>query len=191
MAGLAVSLFRARGAEPLGVSFDGDNLRVAAPTLHFLNGKPLARLKDGGTVVYLSQLTLYKDQFVTPLRRGVERFVISYDIWGEDKFSVSMPGQRSVSNLSAKATEAWCLDYMAIGAEGLAPDTPFWLRLDMHTADQKDLSALVGEPGLNLHNLILFFAKRPGADDPSWTLQAGPLRISDLARTPGRGSRGG
>jgi len=192
LAGLTIPLFRVRAAEPLGVSFDGDSLHVAAPTLHFLTGKPLARLKDGATVVYLSQLTLYKDPYLTPLRRAaVERFVISYDIWEEDKFSVSVPGQRSISNISAKKTEAWCLEYMAIGAGGLTPDTPFWLRLDMHTADPRDLSSLVGEPGLNLHNLILLLAKRPGADDPWWTCEAGPLRLADLARTPGRGSRTG
>ena len=191
LAGLGISLFKARGAEQLGVSFDGDNLHVSAPALHFLSGKPLERLKDGATVVYLSQLTLFKDQYVTPLRQArVERFVISYDIWSEDKFSVSVPGQRSVANLSAKATETWCLGYMAIGADGLAPETPFWLRLEMHTADPKDLSTLVGERGYSLRNLILLLAKRPDADDPSWMLETGPLRLADLARTPGRGSRG-
>lgn len=192
LAGLGMSVFRLRAAEPLTVLFDGDNLHVSAPTLHFLSGKPLQRLKDGDTVTYLSQLTLYKDAFVTPLRRAnVERFVISYNIWADDKFSVTVPGGRSANNLSLKATETWCLENLAIGATGLAPDTPFWLRFDMHTATERDLSELVGDRGLNLHNLVLLLGRRAGPDDPSWTLEAGPLRLADLVRMPGRGSRNG
>ena len=55
LAGLAAPLFRARGAETLTVTFDGDNLHVSSPDLHFLTGKPLERLKDGtATVQYLA-----------------------------------------------------------------------------------------------------------------------------------------
>lgn len=188
LAGLGMGLFQVRAAEPFTVSYDGDNLRVAAPSLHFLSGKPLERLKNGDTVTYLSQLTLYRDAFVTPLRRAnVERFVVSYNIWADDKFSVTVPGRRSAENLSLKATESWCLETLAIGTGGLSPDTPFWLRFDMHTATQRDLSELVGDRGLNLHNLVMLLGRRGAGDDPSWTLDAGPLRLADLVRTPGRG----
>jgi len=51
LAGLGIPLLRARAEEPLLVSFDGDNLHVAAPGLHFLTGKPLSRLKDANTGV--------------------------------------------------------------------------------------------------------------------------------------------
>ena len=95
LAGVAVPLFQMRGGEPFAITFDGDNLHVSAPTLHFLSGRPLARLKDGATVVYLSQLTLFSDAYTTVLGRSMDRFVISYDIWADDKFSVTIPGVRS------------------------------------------------------------------------------------------------
>ena len=190
LAGLATPLF-VRGQEPFGVTFDGDNLHVAAPGLHFLTGKPLARLKDGATVVYLSALTLFSDPYLTVLRRTADRFVISYDIWSDDKFAIVVPGSRSAKNLSTAAAEQWCLENMAINAAGLPPDRPFWLQLDMRTADQRELSSLVSDGKLSFANLILFLSKKPGADDPQWKRQAGPLRLADLTRTPGRGPRNG
>lgn len=193
MAGLAVPLSRAWAASKLAVTFDGDNLHVSAPTLHFLTGKPLARLKDGATVVYLSQITLFADAGYTRVLRPapVERFVISYDIWADDKFSVTVPGARSAANLSAAATEAWCLENMAITAAGLASDQPFWLQLDMRPADQRELSSVVSGPGISLGNLILLLSRKPDSDDPQWRLREGPLRLVDLARTAGRGARNG
>jgi hypothetical protein len=192
LAGLAIPVFRARASEPLSIFFDGDNLHVSAPSLHFLNGKPLARLKDGDTVVFLSQLTLYSDAYTTVLRRApVERFVVSYDIWTDDKFSVSMPGARSASDLSAPAAEAWCLESLAINTTGLAPERPFWLQLDMGVADPRDLSGVVSGSGLSLGNLILWLSRKPSRDDPPKTLRTGPKRLVDLVRMPGRGSRNG
>src|SRR5579872_6144469 len=140
LAGLAIPVFRLRAADRFTISFDGDNLHVSGPGLHFLTGRPLARLKDGATVVFVSQLTVYTDPYVTPYRRSAERYVISYDIWAEDKFSVTVPGTvpRTVSNLSAVQTEAWCQENFAVTVSGLAPDRPFWVQFDMRTADQKD-----------------------------------------------------
>ena len=192
LAGLAIPVFRLRAAERLAVSFDGDNLHVSGPGLHFLTGKPLTRLKDGATVVFVSQLTIYTDPYVTPYRRSAERYVISYDIWAENKFSVTIPGAvpRTVSNLSAPLTEAWCQENFAVTVSGLAPDRPFWVQFDMRTADQKDVAALLGGSGLSLSTLINLFSRRSGADDLQ-TWRDGPFRLKDVLRiTPGRGSRG-
>src|ERR1051326_9168696 len=99
LAGVAIPLSRLWASELLSVTWDGDDLHVSAPQLHFLAGKPLDRLKDGAAVVFLSQLTLTTDKFSTSLRRTPERFVFSYDLW-EEKFSVTKlgPGQRTVSH---------------------------------------------------------------------------------------------
>jgi hypothetical protein len=191
LAGVAVPLFQVRGGEPFAITFDGDNLHVSAPTLHFLSGRPLARLKDGATVVYLSQLTLFSDAYTTVLGRSMDRFVISYDIWADDKFSVTIPGVRSASNLSAAAAETWCQENLAINATGLAPERPFWLQLDMRTANQKELASVVSGLGISLGKIIDLLATKPGSDDPPWRRQAGPLRLADLVRTPGRGPRNG
>jgi len=188
LAGLAVPLLPLRAADPLAVTFDGDNLHVSAHTLHFLAGKPLDRLKDGATVVFLSQLTLYSDPFVTVLRRPpVDRFIISFDIL-EEKFSVTL-GQRSLSNLSLGATEAWCQDSLTMNATGLSPEQPFWMQLDMRPTSPKELSSALNSSGLSLGKLIELLGRRGGVDEPqSW--RAGPLRLHDLVRTSGRGNRG-
>jgi hypothetical protein len=197
LAGLALPVSRAAGylladSLSLGVTWDGDNLHVSAPRLHFLTGKPLERLKDGASVVFLSQLTLFTDSRATVLRRVPDRLVLSYDLW-EEKFSVTRLGVagRTRSHLSADAAEAWCLESLLISASGLAPDRPFWLRFEMRTADAKELSSVVGEPGISITRLIEIFSRKPGPEEPRWMLDAGPLRLSELVRTPGRGSRNG
>jgi len=179
-------------APALAVTCDGDNLRVSAPRLHFLMGKPLERLRNGASVVFLSQLTLFTDGHATVFRRVPDRLVFSYDVW-EEKFSVTRlgPAQRSVSRLSAQAAEAWCLDSLLISVSGLAPDRPFYLRFEMRTADPKELSSVVGDPGISIRGLIELFSRTPSAEEPHWSLEAGPLRLSELARTPGRGPRRG
>jgi len=196
LAGLTVSLSRGLDyfseAPSLGVTWDGDNIHITAPRLHFLTGAPLNRLRDGGTVVYLSQLTLLTDSRATIFRRVPDRLVLSYDLW-EERFSVTRLGSspRSVSHLSASAAEAWCLDTLLIPALGLAPDKPFWIRFELRTADGKELSSVVGEPGISITRLIEIFSRKPGPEEPHWMLEAGPLRLSELTRTPGRERRSG
>jgi len=177
-------------AERLSVTWDGDDLHVAAPQLHFLAGKPLDRLRDGATVVFLTQLTLTTDHFTTNLRRIPERFVFSYDLW-EEKFSVTKlgEGQRTVAHLSAPAAEAWCLDNVAISSTGLPQDRPFWLRFELRAAEPKDEAAVIGESGLNLTRLIEMFSRRPRDQQPQWTAESGPLRLGDLKRLVGRAAR--
>lgn len=183
LAGLVTPLLRAKAAVSLSVFFDGDNLRVAAPELHFLTGQPLNRLKDGNTVVYLSQLTILGDkQGSSVFRKSPERVAVSYDLW-EEKFRVSLGvSGRSSSRLTAPEAEAWCLDNLAISTLGLAPTKPFWLALDLRVMDQRGLSSVVGDPGISITGLIELFGRKPGPGEPHWSLEAGPLRLSDVPR---------
>lgn len=185
LAGLAIPLSRVRAAESLHVSFDGDNIHVAAPGLHFLTGKPLERLRDAATVVFLSQLTVYSDAYITPYRRIPERIIVSYDLW-EEKFAVSIPGAaaRSQSHLGAQQAEEWVIDGLAISALGMDPTRQFWLKFELHTADRRDISKLVGDTGISVSSLIEMVTRHGGLDDSSFTLSSGPLRLVDLPRTP-------
>lgn len=190
LAGLGISLSRAAAIETLSVTCDGDMLHVSLPRLRFLTGRPLERLKDGASVVFLSQLTLFTDRYQTPFRRAPERFVVSYDLW-EEKFSVTTLGSggRSGSRLTAESAEAWCLESLAISASGLAADRPFWLRFELRAADPKEELAVVGEPGISLTRLIELFSRRPRPQQPNWTADAGPMRLVDLRRAELRKSR--
>jgi hypothetical protein len=193
LAGLTIPLFRAHAERPLSVSFDGDNLHITAPDFHFLTGKVLNRLRNADTVVFFSQLTLFSDSQGMVLRPPMrEKLVVSYDLW-EEKFAVSIPtASRSVSHLTALQAEGWCIENLAISALGLAPDRPFWLKLELRAASQKELSTVVGESGISLSTLMIdVLSRKPGANDLSWTRSAGPLRLSDLPRSLSRGARNG
>jgi len=190
LASVGIGVSRLRAVERLGILWDGDDLRVNALQLHFLSGKPLERLHDGASVVFLTQLTLATDEWATILRRTPERFVFSYDLW-EEEFSVTKLGvaPRTASHLSAAAAEAWCLDNVAISTTGLEPNRAFWLRLELRAAEPKEEADVIGEPGINLNRLIEIFSRRPRDWYPKWTAEAGPLRLMDLKRLTGRAAR--
>jgi len=185
LAGLAIPLSRAWAEPKLEVSFDGDNLHVAAPGLHFLTGSALKRLENADTVVFLSQITLFSDNFMTPVRRPVqERLVVSYALW-ERRFAVAMPGSpvQPVEGLTDGQAEEWCIRNLAVNALGLAPDRRFWLKFELRTAPRKDTTALISDSGLSLVRVIDIFSRKARPDEPSWTLLTGPLRLTDLPRT--------
>jgi len=194
LAGLGIPWLQARAEEPLQVSFDGDNIRVAAPGLHFLTGKPLERLKAADTVVFDSQITLFTDDGGRIFHRPVtERLVFSYALW-EEKFSVTVKGvpPRSQSRLTAEQAEAFALGELAFTALGLAPDRPFWLRFELRARSTKELSSAVGDSGISLTGLAIdWLSRKPGAENPYYLRSTGPLRLTNLPRTPpARGPRG-
>jgi hypothetical protein len=192
MAGLAIPLFRARAASTLTATYDGDNLYPVAPSLHFLTGKVLDRLRDSADIqVFVSQLTLFREEGGPPVRQAHAEFVVSYSIW-EEKFKVAIPGSaaRSQEGLSAAEAEAWCMENVAISASGLAPDKPFRMRFELRSKQPRDLSRVMGDLGISLTGMIEIFSRKPG-DDPHWTLETGWLRLLDLPRLSGRPARRG
>jgi hypothetical protein len=192
LAGLAIPLSRVRASETLDVSFDGDNLRIATPGLHFLAGKPLERLKNAETVAFVAQISLYSDAFKTPFRFPVrERLIVSYDLW-EEKFAVKIPGLlvKPKAHLTASQAENFCIDNLAYSTLGLPPDRPFWMKFELRTTSQKDLSSLMGDGKIYLSRLVELFDRRPEKGELQWTLTAGPLRLPFLPRTTAaRGNR--
>jgi hypothetical protein len=193
MAGLAIPLFRARAASNLSATYDGDLLYPVAPSLHFLTGKVLDRLRDSAdTQAFVSQLTLFYEDGGAPVRQVRQRFVVSYAIWDEN-FTVAIPGSaaRSASGLSASQAETWCLENLAISASGLAPDKPFRMRFELRAVQPRDLSRVMGDLGISLTSMIEIFGRKAGADDPHWTLETGWLRLLNLPRLSGRPARRG
>lgn len=197
LAGLALPLFRARGASNIASNFtatyDGDNLYPLAPSLHFLSGKVLDRLRDSADIqVFVSQLTLFHEDSEVPVRQARARFIVSYSIW-EEKFKVAIPGSaaRSQEGLSAAEAEAWCLENAAISSSGLEPNQPFRMRFELRSVQPRDLSRVLGDLGLSLTGMIEIFSRKAGADDPHWILETGWLRLLNLPRLSGRPARRG
>ena len=173
-------------AQPLLVRLDGDNLRISAPQLEFLTGKPLARLKDGAAVGFLGQLTLSVDANKTIEARAIARFAMSYDIW-EERFTVTQienslhtTARRTLSHLNAQAAQAWCLESLSLDLSRVPLDKTFWVRLEFRAEDPRESAGVIGEPGINLTRLIEIFSRPASAKSPTWTLDSGPLRLADL-----------
>jgi hypothetical protein len=192
LAGLTVPLFSARAADSMRVTYDGDNLHVAAPTLHFLEGKPLERLKYGDVVAYVAQLELFNESRTAVVRPQKGRFVVSYALW-EEKFSVtqlgSTPGStpRTVEGLSMVAAETWCFDNLTMSTLGLEHNLYYWLRLELRTGTERDFADET-KIGISIHDLIEFLGRK-NTEVTHWGPLETRVRLADLPRMAGRGSR--
>jgi hypothetical protein len=171
---------------------DGDLLRISAPQLSFLAGKPLERLKDGASVAFVGQVTVATSPgSVVPVARAAARFALSYDIW-EEKFSITLfgdkPGaRRAVSHLSVSGAENWCLDNLTLPRAEIPSNAPFWVQLDLRAEDPRDALGVVGEPGINITRLIEVFSRPTRGSQPRWMLSAGPYKLGELRHSdPGR-----
>ncbi len=171
----------------LALHVDDDFLRISAPRLSFLSGSALNRLKSGSTVAFVGQLTVSDvPNAVVADARSVARFALSYDIW-EEKFSVTRFGdrpeaRRTVSHLSAQATERWCLDSIAIAYGQLPADKPFYVQFDLRLEDPKDPLGIVGDPGINITRLVELFSRPARSAQPRWLLNTGPHKLAELRK---------
>lgn len=178
-------------SQQLAVRLDGDYLRVSAPHLNFLAGKPLERLKEGGSIAFLGQLSVTTVPN-TVEARSVARFALSYDIW-EEKFSITRIGadsRRTVSHLSAAATEAWCLENLIIDRKQLPADRPFFVSLDLRVEDPRDQNGVIGDPGINITRMIEVFSRPARSQQPRWLIPGGPYNLADLKKIEVRGVKG-
>jgi hypothetical protein len=182
-------------AQDLAVHLDGDYLRVSLPHIDFLQGKPLNRLKDGGSVAFIGLVTITSTPAsITPIARSGARFALSYDIL-EEKFSVTKIGQtpesrRSQSHLSAQAAELWCLDNLGIDRSELPADRPFYVNLDLRVEDPRDESGIVGDAGISISRMIEVLGRPGRSAQPRWLKSSGPYRLDDLKRSEVKGTRG-
>lgn len=194
---LATALFcllpASLAAQDLAVHLDGDYLRVSLPHIDFLSGKPLDRLKDGGSVAFLGSLSITSSpNSLRPVAKTVARFALSYDIW-EERFSVTKIGsdsRSSVSHLSAKETENWCLDNLGIDRSQLPSDKPFYVNFDLRVEDPKDQLALIGDAGISITRMIEILGRPSRGAQPRWLKSSGPYRLEELKRSEIRGTRG-
>lgn len=162
--------------------WNGTHVRVSAPSLHFLSGRAMDRLRDGNTVTFDFALTITAAG--VPLRRSLERFVFSYDLW-EERFSVARLGRDSQqrkqsSQLVLNAAEAWCLENLAVITEGVAPGRNVNIHLEVRAEDPREPSSRTQDPGISLTALVEIFSRPARPQQARWNLQQGPLRLNDI-----------
>jgi hypothetical protein len=170
-------------AEAIAVWLESGSVRVWAPPLGIIAGKPLDHLRNGSPVPFAFQLSLTTDPYGATLARAIERFVVSYDLW-EEKFSVVRLGhpRRSVSHLSAYEAEAWCVEGLALPASGAPARRALWVRLDARVEDPGDNPAVDSEGVVSLNRLIELFSRRARGEHGRRSLQMGPLRLAELQK---------
>jgi hypothetical protein len=170
-------------AQTLTARIDRDQIRIAAPRLHFVAGAALDRLRDGATVNYDFQLTARTDKNGKLVARSEERFAVSYDLW-EEKFAITKlgPSPRSVSHLSAAAAEAWCVENTSLPISSLSANQSFWLRLDYRVEDSPASAEQPDNSGFTLSGLIDIFGRKTRGEQLRGFEEVGPLRLDNLKR---------
>lgn len=179
-----------------------EELHINAPRLHFITGTSLDRLKNGADARFDFQLSLSLDSRTNLFDRAVERIAVSYDLW-EEKYSVTRLSStstlrgtlsrrshefRSASHLTAEGAENWCVDNLAVSTSGINPSQLLWMRFEIRTVDPKETSPLFGDTGVSLTRLIDLFSHPPRTGQQRWSLETGPIRLSDIRKSTLRGS---
>jgi hypothetical protein len=181
LAAIALSV-SALAAQPLNVRRDTGQLRVSAPRILFLEGKPLDKLRYGTTVVFAINLSVMDDSRRVVLARSAGRFAISFDLW-EERFSVTRldptRGKPS-SHLSAAEAETACLDSLRLPTSVVSQDLPFWIRLEVRPEEAAESAPLGEDLGATLARLVEIFSRTSKAGDTRTRTDAGPFRLRDL-----------
>jgi hypothetical protein len=176
---LAAMTVSTQGLLPHNASGD---IRVTAPSLHFLTGKSLSRLRDGAAVPFDFQLVIAAGSKSNAVARALERFTVSYDVW-EEKFSVvrARDLRKSGMRLSVTGAESWCLDNIFVPSGNLPPDQPLWARLEVRTGEAKDPLGALPNSGLNLTTLIEIFSRPTRPQQDRWLVEsASPFQLASL-----------
>jgi len=166
-------------ARSLWIIRRGDMVNVRASGVEFITGTALARLKDGRSLRLELDVAVASAQAGPYVAQAQPRFGVSYDLW-EERFAVTRTDQpRSLSHVTARDAEAWCLEQAAIPVAAISPRSaaPFWIRLAYRLIDEERRTADEAGAGLTLRGLIDRLSRRQSADTWSDTIVSGPLRL--------------
>jgi hypothetical protein len=189
LASLAAPFAAALEAQSLVVRMEGNYVHIFAPNLQFLSGKAITKLKDGGSIAFLGQLSVSTDANQTVASRAITRFALSYDIW-EEKFSVTRfaVGSRTeeppkkATHSTVPAVQTWCLENLVVDVSQFTLDQPIWIRLEIRAEDSRDGSGVIGDSGINISRLIELFSRPARPQQDKWQLDAGPIRLRDVRK---------
>ena len=168
-------------AQGLSVTTSGEALKIRAPGFTFLEGQPLAHLKDGRSVRVELAVSVLPGPGKAPVTANRRVFAVSYDLW-EERFAVATVGRpsESIPHLSAAAAVSWCIDQLAVPLSALGAlrgGVPFWIRLEYRILDGDEAAGADGESTFTLQALIDALSRRRRAETSGDALEAGPFRL--------------
>jgi hypothetical protein len=163
------------------VSTVGDALHVKAPAFSFIEGQVLAWLRDGRSVHLDFELNVLARQGGSPVAQDRQSFVMSFDLW-EERFAVTRVGTppRSVSHLTSRNAEAWCLEHVTVpvGRLGsLGRDAPLWVRLAYRVQSPVSELSPEDERVSSLERLIGILGRRRQDGTLGKSMEAGPFLL--------------
>jgi hypothetical protein len=169
-------------AQTLTVRAVSDALHVRSSGLGFIAGPVLGRLQDGRSVRVDFELTVLEKPQGAVVARGQQSFNLSFDLW-EQRFAVTRigPMPRSISHLTARAAEDWCLDNLTVPLTSMARvgrDTPFWVRVDYRVEDRSSTQG-AEDSTFTLQTLIDVLSRRSEEQNRGKSVEAGPFRLSN------------
>src|SRR5579863_10420454 len=180
-------------AEDLALSWRNNYVEFSAQHMHFLTGKSLERLQHGVQVPFDFKISLYSGTKSHLFGQLAERFLVSYDVWGEQFSVVKTQSPRNiVTHLDAAEAEAWCLKQMPMSPAGLKDTEAIWARVEVRVPPAQSANPFgrdsISESGINLTGLIELFSRPPASTQFHLTLDAGPLTLEEVKRGNRRGS---
>jgi len=180
VSGIAV-LVAAVPADQVTLDLRGDLMFASVRKLDLIQPRVLAQLKQGQTVAFDFQISLWVGDRATVSRRSFERFVVSYDLW-EERFAVSTlrKPQARATGLAAAGVGPWCLQNLGLPAPKLNPADNLWVRLDVRAVENRREVDLSAEDGLSVANLIELFSRAAKSGESRWSLESGPISLATL-----------
>lgn len=169
-------------AQSLTVRASGDMLQVRGSGLRLIESAVAAHLKDGRSVRVDFEMTILDKAQGAAVTQNRQSFVLSFDLW-EQRYAVTRTGAapRSISHLTARDAEAWCVENLSIPLTALgrfARDLPFWVRVEFRVQDQPPPPADTQSP-LALRTLIEVFSRRGSEEALERSFVSGPFRIGN------------
>jgi hypothetical protein len=167
-------------AQSLSVRTVSNALHVRAAGLGFISGEVAERLQDGRSVRVDFQLTVLDKPQGAAIAMVQQSFNLSFDLW-EQRYAITRigPMPRSISHLTARAAEDWCLDNVTVPVASLGRlgrDTPFWVRVDYRTQDRTTTAA--ADSPFTLQTLIDVLSRRREDENRGKSVEAGPFRLN-------------
>jgi hypothetical protein len=168
-------------AQSFDVRAVADMLQLRGAGLGLIEGRVAEHLKDGRSVRVDFDVTVLEKPRGGSVTHGQYSFNVSYDLW-EQRYAVTRVGTppRSISHLTARSAEGWCLENMTVPLTSLgrfAHDVPFWIRIDYRVQDRAPAESPNDDSTLGLRTLIDLLSRRKQDEMPVRSLEAGPFRV--------------
>lgn len=156
-------------------------LHVRMPQWGFIEGQVSERLQDGRSVRIDFEVTVFEKPQGLSVAKAQHSFNLSFDLW-EQRYAVTRIGNspRSISHLTARTAERWCLDNLTVPLTSLgrfAREAPFWVRVEYRVQARTPPSNPDGST-FTLRTLIDALSRRRDDQEQTQSVEAGPFRLS-------------